>query len=99
MSVIAAYLYRNGHRVEAVSLEHPVRCAKDRSEFVWIGLHEPSEEELQKLQVAFGLHPLAVEDALKTHQLPKLDIYGDQLFILARTAQLEGDEITYGETA
>lgn len=99
MTVVAAYLYRNGQRVEEVSLDHPVRCAKDRSEFVWIGLYEPSEEELRTLQQSYGLHPLAIEDALKAHQLPKVDVYGDQLFVLARTAQLDGDEIAYGETA
>ncbi|MHB8885172.1 MAG: magnesium/cobalt transporter CorA [Methylovirgula sp.] len=99
MTVIAAYLYRNGQKVEAVSLERPAHCASDRSEFVWIGLFEPSEEELRTLQESFGLHPLAVEDALKAHQLPKVDVYGDQLFIVARTAHLEGDQIAYGETA
>jgi magnesium transporter len=99
MSVVAAYLYRNGRRIEEVPLDRPVPCAKDRSEFVWIGLYEPSEEELRRLQKSFDLHPLAVEDALKAHQLPKVDVYGDQLFVLARTAQLDGDEITYGDTA
>jgi len=99
MSVVAAYLYRNGHRVKEVSLDHPVPCANDRSEFVWIGLVEPSEAELRTLQENFGLHPLAIEDALKAHQLPKVDIYGDQLFVVARTAHLEGDRIASGETA
>jgi magnesium transporter len=99
MTVIAAYLYRNGRRVQSVSLDHPVHCASDRSEFVWIGLLEPTEEELRTLQENFGLHPLAVEDALKAHQLPKVDVYGDQLFVVARTAHLEGDTIEYGETS
>lgn len=99
MSVVAAYLYRNGHRVEEVSLDRPVLCATDRSEFVWIGLLEPSEAELRTLQENFELHPLAVEDALTEHQIPKVDVYGDQLFIVARTAHLEEDEIAYGETA
>jgi magnesium transporter len=99
MSVVAAHLYRNGHRIEEVSLDHPVLCAKDRSEFVWIGLVEPSEAELRTLQENFGLHPLAVEDALTAHEIPKVDVYGDQLFVVARTAHLEEDEIAYGETA
>jgi magnesium transporter len=100
MSVIAAYLYRHGHKVEAVSLDQPVHCAKDRSEFIWIGLYEPTEAELRTLQERFGLHPLAVEDALaKGHQIPKVDVYGDQLFVVARTAHLDGDHIAYGETS
>lgn len=99
MSVIASYRYRAGHRLTAVPLDQPTRCAADRSDFVWIGLCEPSAEELRTLQENFGLHPLAVEDALKAHQLPKLDVYGDQLFVVVRTAHLQEGQIAYGETA
>ncbi len=99
MSVVAAYLYRDGKRVSEVSLDTPVQCAEDRSEFVWIGLLEPSEAELRTLQENYDLHPLAIEDALKAHQLPKADVYGDQLFVVARTAHLEEDHIAYGETS
>jgi hypothetical protein len=63
MSIIAASLYRNGKRVGPVSLDQPVPCATDRSEFVWIGLFEPSEAELCQLQENYDLHPLAIEDA------------------------------------
>ena len=80
MSVVAAFLYRDGKPVRPVSINEPTPCHTDK-EFVWIGLLEPSEEELRTLQLQFGLHPLAVEDALKAHQLPKVDIYGDQLFV------------------
>jgi len=99
MPVIAANLYRAGRNVGAVSLEEPIHCSKDASEFVWIGLADPTLEELQTLQRIYNLHPLAVEDAYGSKQLPKVDIYGDQLFVLARTARLEGDIISYGETA
>lgn len=98
MSVVAAYLYRNGQKVGPVTLDEPVPCA-DRSEFVWIGLFEPTPDELRKLQENYDLHPLAIEDAFKAHQLPKIDVYGDQLFVVARTARLEGERIAYGETA
>lgn len=98
MSVVAAYLYRNGQKVGPVTLDEPVPCA-DRSEFVWIGLFEPTPDELRKLQQNYDLHPLAIEDAFKAHQLPKIDVYGDQLFVVARTARLEGERIAYGETA
>lgn len=99
MSVVAACHYVDGVRVGTVSLDKPVTCSTEQSDFVWIGLLEPSEEELRSLQASYGLHPLAVEDALKAHQMPKVDIYGDQLFIVARTAHLEDDKIAYGETA
>ncbi len=99
MSVVAAYLYRAGQRVRAITMEEHSPGSNDPSEFVWIGLLEPSESELRGLQSRFDLHPLAVEDALVTHQLPKVDVYGDQLFVVARTAHFEGDRIAYGETS
>jgi magnesium transporter len=99
MPVVAANLYRAGKNVGPVTIEEPVHCSKDASEFVWIGLVDPTMEELQTLQKIYGLHPLAVEDAYGSKQLPKVDVYGNQLFVLARTARLEGDIIAYGETA
>jgi magnesium transporter len=99
MTVIAAYMYRNGKRIREVAIDEKVDCAQDKSEFVWIGIADPTEDELRTLQHTYDLHPLAIEDALKADQLPKVDVYGDQLFVVARTAHLEDDEIVYGETA
>ena len=99
MSIVAANLYRHGKLVGPVLLDQPVPCAADRSEFVWIGLFEPTEAELRQLQENYGLHPLAIEDALTAHQLPKIDVYDDQLFVVARTAHFEDDHIAYGETS
>ncbi|MFB0873053.1 MULTISPECIES: magnesium and cobalt transport protein CorA [unclassified Sphingobium] len=99
MTVIAAYLYRNGQRVRSVAIDERIDCPQDKSEFIWIGVADPSVEEMQTLQRTYGLHPLAVEDALNANQLPKVDIYGDQLFVVARTAHVEAGAICYGETA
>jgi magnesium transporter len=99
MPIVASYLYRHGHRVRAVTLDEHVDCPADRSQFVWIGLCDPCAEEIATLQRLYGLHPLAVEDALKDGQLPKVDVYGDQLFVIARTAHLENGAIDYGQTA
>lgn len=99
MSVVAAYLYQNGLRVRPVSIDEPIDCPDDKSQFVWIGLVDPTLEELKTLQRVYNLHPLAVEDAAKGEQLPKLDIFGDQLFVVTRTAWLEDGLIRYGETA
>lgn len=99
MSVVAAFLYRDGKQVRSLDLSKPPPCARGKTEFVWIGLLEPSENELRTLQEQFELHPLAVEDALKAHELPKVDVYGDQLFVVARTAHLSADRIEYGETS
>jgi magnesium transporter len=66
---------------------------------VWIGLYEPSAGRDERLQTRFKLHPLAIEDALNAHQRPKVEIYGRELFVVARTAQLVDNQIAYGETA
>ena len=65
---------------------------------VWIGLHEPDMALLTSVQQQFQLHDLAIEDASHAHQRPKIDQYGDALFIVARTAQVDGDSIAFGET-
>lgn len=99
MSVVAAFLYQHGRRVRPVGIDERIHCPDDKSQFVWIGLVDPSLDELRTLQRSYGLHPLSVEDAAKGEQLPKLDIFGDQLFVVARTAWLDEGDIRYGETA
>lgn len=66
--------------------------------FVWVGTHEPDEPLLGKLQEEFGLHDLAVEDAHHAHQRPKIEAYGESLFIVLHTAQAVNGEIAFGET-
>lgn len=97
MSVVAAFAYADGKRVREVSLD-PQSLAPREGEFLWIGLLEPDEAEMRVLQAQFDLHPLAVEDALHARQMPKVDVYGDQLFVVAKTAHLAADRIEYGET-
>jgi magnesium transporter len=99
MAVVAAYLYRNGQRVRPITLDEKLGDFESKSEFVWIGIADPTEEEMRTLQECYDLHPLAVEDAINADQLPKVDVYGDQLFVVARTAHLEDEAIEYGETA
>lgn len=98
MSVVAAYVYGDGKRLREIDINAPPSLELKAGEFAWIGLLEPSADELAILQERFGLHPLAVEDALNAQQMPKVDVYGDQLFVVARTAHLEDQEIGYGET-
>jgi magnesium transporter len=98
MTVVASYLYNHGKRTRPLSIDEP-RPEMTGDEFVWIGLHEPTAEEMEKLARTYELHELAVEDALNAHQVPKVEAYGDQLFVVAKTAHLDGDKIKYGETA
>src|SRR5262249_29519744 len=71
---------------------------KQPDRFVRVGLHEPDEPLLRQIQEELGLHDLAVEDALRAHQRPKLEEYGDYLFVVLRTVQLIDEHIEFGET-
>ena len=93
--VIAAGVYASGKRV--ASIETPAN-GRGGLAIVWIGLYEPSLELLARVQAQFDLHPLAIEDAGKPHQHPKLEQYGEALFIVARTAQIVNERIGFGET-
>jgi magnesium transporter len=97
MPVIASHLYRDGRRVADVPFE-AARIPEAASDFIWIGLHEPTAEEMSLLKARFGLHELSVDDALNPLQTPKLSAYDDQIFVLAQTAKLAGDHIDYGRT-
>ena len=97
--IVNCIAYAEGRRVAEVALPdvHKVLC--NEGQFVWIGLHEPSEELLAKVQVEFGLHDLAVEDAHNAHQRPKVEIYDTTLFLVMRTAQVNAERhIEFGET-
>lgn len=97
MSVVASYIYKDGKRVREAPLTDEGLRLKP-GEYLWIGLYEPTSEEFEALVRRFRLHPLAVEDALAAHQMPKIEVYGSELFIVARTAQKADDAIWYGET-
>jgi magnesium transporter len=96
-------LYRNGVRVDcgaATSDLAGVRAmATGPEDFVWVGLHEPSEEELDAVADLYDLHSLAVEDALSAHQRPKLERYEDSLFMALKTLWYvdEDDAVETGE--
>ena len=85
--VVNSVAYAGGRRVADVELEDISEVLKEPDRFVWIGLHEPGEELLRQVQQEFGLHDLAIEDAHRAHQRPKLERYGDSFFIVLRTAQ------------
>lgn len=97
MTVVASYVYRDGQRVREAPLT-PEGLALELGEFVWIGLYDPTDAEIDVLVDRFKLHPLAVEDALAAHQMPKVEVYGRELFVVARTALKIDDRIAYGET-
>jgi magnesium transporter len=98
--VVACAAYAGGCRVADVAIEDISEVLTQDDRFVWIGLYEPDEPLLKEVQAEFGLHDLAIEDAHLAHQRPKLERYGDSLFIALRTAQPDRDRrrIAFGET-
>ena len=90
---------REGHRIAKVELADTKAFLLENPEsFLWIGLHEPDAAMVSILQEQFGLHELAVEDALCAHQRPKIETYGDIRFIVTHTAERDGSCIVFGET-
>ncbi|MEU0899863.1 magnesium and cobalt transport protein CorA [Streptomyces massasporeus] len=98
--IVDCAIYRDGQRTEGPEdLSDALGEARTAGGFVWIGLHEPTEAEFDHVTREFGLHPLAVEDALKAHQRPKLEVYDDSLFVVLKPVAYEpqSDTVSSGE--
>ena len=98
--IVDCAVYEAGQRRDGlVALDHAFEQLGGDSSFIWIGLLEPTEEEFQTVRREFGLHDLAVEDAIKAHQRPKLEAYGHTLFVVLKTAKYEDKEevVVFGE--
>ena len=94
-------IYVDGRRAaEPGTLEETYEACRDRGGVAWIGLYRPTGEEFESVTGEFGLHPLAVEDALEAHQRPKLERYGGTLFVVLRPARYvdETETVEFGET-
>jgi magnesium transporter len=90
-TIVNCVAYSHGRRKADVALSQVHEFLKESNQFLWIGLHEPSEEVLEQVQHEFGLHDLAVEDAHNAHQRPKVEMYEDSIFVvLAYSANKQG---------
>ena len=97
--VVACAAYADGRRIRDVPLEDVSEVLREPGPFVWIELYEPSEEVLRVIQEEFSLHDLAIEDAHRAHQRPKLERYDDALFVVLHTVHVTADEeVEFGET-
>jgi magnesium transporter len=104
--IIGSGAYRNGKRLESDRdtdghedfHELATACGID-SDFVWVGLYEPTDDELQHALDAFDIHPLAIEDAQLDHERPKVDVFGDTLTVVLRPARYLDDveEVEFGQ--
>src|SRR3954467_11414972 len=100
--IVDCAVYEEGRRRDGqVSLESAYEASSTEHAFVWIGLKEPSPDEFDSIKREFDLHPLAVEDAIKAHQRPKLEVYEDMLFLVIKTARWVDpvEEVERGEVA
>jgi magnesium transporter len=88
----------SGQRLGDITLDAISDVLQQPETFVWLGLHEPDAALLEKLQEEFGLHDLAVEDAHHAHQRPKIEAYGESLFVVLKTLQEVDRQVAFGET-
>jgi magnesium transporter len=96
--VVNCGVYSAGRRVIDIRIDEAGDWARRPGHVVWIGLYEPPEGLLARVQRQLDLHPLAIEDAAQPHARPKIEQYGQALFIVARTAQMVDGRIAFGET-
>ena len=98
--LINSVAYADGRRIGEVAIADISDVLREPGRFVWVGLHEPEAEMLAEIQQEFSLHDLAVEDAAHAHQRPKLERYGNSIFVVLRTVHIDQATggIDYGET-
>jgi magnesium transporter len=101
--IVDSALYRDGqrHPVDLGDVNEAWQDTADSDDFLWVGMHEPDEAEMQRVARALSLHPLAVEDAMSPHQRPKVEPYDDMLFIVLKTLWYvdERDEVETGQVS
>ncbi|WP_213876453.1 magnesium and cobalt transport protein CorA [Pseudomonas sp. dw_358] len=96
--IVAAAVYNEGKKVCNISLDEGAKWAHTPGHFVWIGLEQPDQEQMHLLQSQFQLHELAIEDALEVHSRPKLETFGDALFIVTYSPIRENGRLEFVET-
>ncbi|NVD99286.1 magnesium/cobalt transporter CorA [Massilia sp. BJB1822] len=95
--LINCVAYQDGRKLADIPVEDISEYVARPECFVWVALRDAEQHELLKMQEEFGLHELAVEDASRGHQRPKIEEYGDSLFVVVKMAALELDELVIGE--
>jgi magnesium transporter len=96
--VVAAAAYSAGKKITDIQIQDGRKWACQKGHFVWIGLEEPDAATLALLQAEFGLHELAIEDALERHSRPKLETFGDALFIVTYSPVRRNRKLEFIET-
>ncbi len=97
--LINCAVYQDGKRIGDITPAEIAENVDREDRLVWVALQDPTAGELEEMRVAFRLHPLAVEDAGKGHQLPKVEEYGESLFVVLHTVETAGDELVTGDVS
>lgn len=97
--LINCVAYQEGKKLCDIPVEDISEYLKQDKTFVWVALRDPAPGDITVMQEEFGLHELAVEDALRGHQRPKLEEYGDSLFVVVQIVELAGEELNVGQLA
>ena len=95
--LINCVAYQEGKKLSDIPVESISDYLEKEKCFVWVALADADPAELVVMQEEFGLHELAIEDALRGNQRPKIEEYGDSLFVVLRTIAFDGDELSVGE--
>jgi magnesium transporter len=91
--IVDCAVYEQGRRAAGeLALADAYEAGRRHGAFVWLGLYQPSEQEFDSVRREFDLHELAVEDAIRAHQRPKLEVYGDSLFFVLKSARWEPED-------
>ncbi len=97
--LINCVAYQEGKKLSDIPVADISEYLKLPDTFVWVALRDPDKEEIAVMQEEFSLHELAVEDAARGHQRPKMEEYGDCVFVIVHIVELNGDELNAGELA
>jgi magnesium transporter len=95
--LVNCVVYEGGRKLADIEKHQISEVLKRPGAFVWVALRDATPDELAEMQEEFGLHELAVEDARHGHQRPKIEEYGDSLFVVVNTIEVEGEELKAGE--
>ena len=97
--LINCVAYQEGKKLSDVPVEDISEYLKQPDAFVWVALRDPTEAEIAAMQDEFSLHELAIEDAARGHQRPKLEEYGESIFVVAHIVEMHKDELCVGQLA
>ena len=97
--LINCVAYQEGKKLSDVPVEDISEYLKQPDAFVWVALRDPTEAEIAAMQDEFSLHELAIEDAARGHQRPKLEEYGESVFVVAHIVEMHKDELCVGQLA